>query len=84
MSGECKDLLSGISEYLDGTASEALCAEIRRHMEGCENCRVVVDSARKTIAFYKGDQLVQELPPDFQVRLHGTLRDAWERRQGKV
>lgn len=77
---DCKDLLGGISDYIDGSASEELCVEIRRHMDGCENCRVVVDSARKTIAFYKGDELVQELPPDFSVRLHGSLRQAWKKK----
>ena len=76
---DCKDLLGGISDYLDGSASEALCEEIRRHMEGCANCRVVVDSTRRTISLYKGDDLVQELTPDFQARLHGSLREAWKR-----
>ena len=49
---ECGHLLGELSAYLDGEASEALCAEIREHLEGCENCRAVVDTLRKTIKLY--------------------------------
>jgi anti-sigma factor RsiW len=80
---DCEELLSGISDYVDGTASKELCAELQRHMEGCHNCRVVVDSIQKTIRLYKGDEEV-DLPEGFQARLHGTLRDAWERKHGKT
>ena len=78
----CEELLSGLSEYLDGTASEELCEELRRHMEGCENCRVVLDTTRRTIDLYRGDELVP-LPESFHARLHDTLRRAWERKRGK-
>lgn len=73
----CRELLEGISDYVDGSASEELCEEIRRHMEGCDNCRVVVDSTRRTIQFYKGDHLLEELPAEFERKLHGSLREAW-------
>ncbi|MBK9579240.1 MAG: zf-HC2 domain-containing protein [Fibrobacterota bacterium] len=76
----CKDLLSGISDFVDGSASDELCEEIRRHMEGCENCRVVVDTTRRTVQLFKGDELLEELPADFKERLHGSLRDAWIRK----
>ena len=45
----CKNLLASLSDYVDGSLSENLCTEIERHMAGCENCRLVVDSLRKTI-----------------------------------
>jgi len=80
---DCEELLSGISDYIDGTASKELCAELQHHMEGCENCRVVVDTIQKTVHLYKGDQEV-DLPEGFQARLHGTLREAWAHRHGKA
>ncbi len=49
----CHDLLDGLSDFLDGEASAELCAEIRRHMEGCHKCRVVVDTLRKTVTLYR-------------------------------
>jgi hypothetical protein len=49
----CRDLLNGLSEFIDGEASAALCAEIKRHMIGCKKCRIVVDTLCKTIEFYR-------------------------------
>lgn len=52
----CQHLLGDLSLYLDGEASAGLCAEIERHLADCENCRVVVDTLRKTV------HLVRDLP----------------------
>lgn len=49
----CLDLLDGLSDFLDGEASAELCAEIRRHMSGCDKCRVVVDTLGKTVKLYR-------------------------------
>lgn len=53
---KCSQLLDNLSTYLDGEASEALCMEIEHHLEDCHNCRVVVDTLRKTV------ELVYDLP----------------------
>lgn len=49
----CHDLLDGLSDYLDGEASAELCAQIQRHMAGCDKCRVVVDTLGKTVKLYR-------------------------------
>ncbi len=49
----CKELLGQLSDYIDGELGAELCAEIERHLSGCDNCRVVVDTLRKTIILYK-------------------------------
>ena len=49
----CRDLLDGLSDYLDGEASAELCAEIRRHMSSCDKCRVVIDTLGKTVKLYR-------------------------------
>lgn len=51
--GECRHLLDDLSLYLDGEASEALCAEIEQHLRDCDNCRVMVDTLGKTIYLYQ-------------------------------
>ena len=57
MSAEnCSHLLADLSDYIDQQASAEVCQEIERHMASCEDCRVVVDTLRKTITLY------QELP----------------------
>ena len=49
----CRHLLDELSDYLDGDASAEMCAEIEQHLAGCTDCRVVVDTLRKTIQLYR-------------------------------
>jgi anti-sigma factor RsiW len=68
----CRDLLDGLSDYLDGEAPGALCAEIERHLAGCEKCRIVVDTLRKTVTLYH--HLPQpEMPAQVRERLYKRL-----------
>jgi anti-sigma factor RsiW len=49
----CRHMLGDLSDYLDGEASAEICAEIEQHMAGCEDCRIVVDTLRKTVLLYR-------------------------------
>jgi anti-sigma factor RsiW len=49
---DCSHLLDGLTDYTDGEASTALCAELERHLAECGDCRVVVDTLRQTIRLY--------------------------------
>lgn len=49
----CGHLLDELSIYLDGEASEALCAEIEQHLKGCHDCQVMVDTLAKTVYLYR-------------------------------
>ena len=69
----CKNLLASLSDYVDGSLSENLCTEIERHMAGCENCRVVVDSLRKTIYLYQVTTEPVAVPDDVRQRLFSRL-----------
>jgi len=69
----CRHLLGSLSEFVDGTLEEELCAEIQRHMEGCENCRIVVDSLRKTIYLYQVTKEPAAVPEDVRERLYRRL-----------
>jgi anti-sigma factor RsiW len=68
----CRHLLAGLSEYLDGEAAADVCAEIERHLAGCVDCRVVVDTLRKTVAVYR-DLPQPELPAEVRQRLYTFL-----------
>lgn len=70
----CRELLDSLSDYVDGSLSEVLCEEIERHMEGCENCRIVVDSLRKTVYLYHTTAAtVPDMPDDVRERLYRRL-----------
>ncbi len=69
---QCHLLLEKLSDYLDGEVSAELCAEIEHHLDGCDDCRVVVDTLRKTMALYR--ELPQpELPLEARLRLYKSL-----------
>jgi predicted anti-sigma-YlaC factor YlaD len=49
----CQEIKQQLSAYLDGELDRAVCAEIERHLSGCENCRVLVDTLNRTILLYR-------------------------------
>lgn len=66
----CYHLLGSLSEFVDGSLENELCAEIERHLAGCENCRVVVDTLQRTITLYHTTaQEPATIPEDVRQRL---------------
>lgn len=70
---DCRHLLGSLSEYVDGVLEEALCAEIDRHLHECSNCRIVVDSLRKTVELYQTIAEPAAVPDDVRLRLFRRL-----------
>lgn len=70
---QCKDLLGNLSEFIDGELDDEMCAQLKRHMAGCENCRVVYDTTTRTIYLYQQSAQETELPADVRGRLFNTL-----------
>lgn len=68
----CRDMLGDLSDYLDGQASDDICAEIERHMASCEDCRIVVNTFEKTILLYR-DLPQPELSEAARQRLYQAL-----------
>jgi anti-sigma factor RsiW len=69
----CRALLESLSDYVDGDLGPAICAEIERHMAGCENCRVVVDTLRKTVSLYRATAGPAGITQDVRERLYSRL-----------
>ncbi len=68
----CESILGNLSAYLDGEASAALCAEIDKHLAGCGDCQVVVDTLHRTITLYRSlPQL--GMPESLRRRLYQTF-----------
>lgn len=70
---QCRDLLGSLSDYVNGDLEDALCKEIESHMEGCENCRIVVNTLAKTIELYREAAPSDALPKDVKQRLYKSL-----------
>ncbi len=72
MTRTCQELKAQLSDYIDGDLDDGLCKEIERHLANCENCRVVVDTLRKTILLYR-DYGATPMPAEAHERLIKTL-----------
>ena len=69
----CRQLLGSLSEYVDGELSEELCSMLEHHLEDCEDCRIVVDTLRKTVTLYQKTAESDVLPSDIRERLYKSL-----------
>lgn len=69
----CREMLEQLSSYIDGELPAALCVELEAHLAECPDCRVMVDTMRKTIVLYRA-QSPGELPADVKHRLYRVLK----------
>jgi len=53
---DCNDVLEQLADYLDEDARQELCRAIEAHLSICKDCRIEVDSVRKTILLYHMDR----------------------------
>jgi len=72
-SPQCQKLLGNLSEFIDGELQAKLCAELEQHLQGCDNCRIVVNTLRKTIELYRQTNEYTELPVQIRERLYSKL-----------
>ena len=70
---ECRQLLGSLSEFVDGSLEEDICAEIERHLAGCQDCRIVVDTLEKTIYLYRTTSQETTTPEEVRQRLFRCL-----------
>jgi len=70
---ECKKLIGELSNLIDGTVSPELCAELEAHLKECKNCRIVVDTTKKTIELYHRDEASVEVPEVMREKLWKRL-----------
>jgi RNA polymerase sigma-70 factor (ECF subfamily) len=47
--GRCKAMFAELSNYLDERLDDSLCAELERHLDGCEPCKEFLSSLQATI-----------------------------------
>jgi len=69
---ECRRLLGSLSAYLDGEAEARICQAIQEHLASCKDCRVVVDTLRKTMSLVHETPL-PVIPPAARERIWRAL-----------
>jgi anti-sigma factor (TIGR02949 family) len=68
----CESLLGSLSEYIDGELPVELCREIEKHLEGCDDCRVVLNTTKRTIDLVRVP-IDEDVPADVRERLFKRL-----------
>ena len=78
MSVDCTEVIEKLAEYLDAEARIELCRAIEEHLSQCHNCRIEVDTVKKTIVLYQSDREI-ETPVTVSSRLEAVLAQEYKR-----
>jgi predicted anti-sigma-YlaC factor YlaD len=68
----CKSIVKELSNYLEEALEPSLKSSIERHLENCEDCRIVVDTTKKTVQIFCNSEPAP-LPEDTRQRLRDAL-----------
>jgi len=74
----CRSIVRELSNYLDEALDSTLRASIEKHLEHCEDCRVVVDTTKQTIQIFCNSEPAP-LPEDTRQRLREALKSRLRR-----
>src|ERR1700732_842167 len=79
----CRQVIDKISEYLDGELDPEMVRELERHLEHCEDWRIVVDTTHKTVEiFYHTGPA--PLPDDVRERLTGMFAQRFRKEEPQL
>ena len=81
MARNCRDYISDLNTYIDGEIDPELCAEIEKHLGQCQNCRIMVDTMRKTVILCREGK-AEPLPSLLEEKLSRMLKERWEKKFG--
>jgi anti-sigma factor (TIGR02949 family) len=73
MHKNCDELLGSLSAYIDGDLPPELCEELEKHLAGCNDCRVVLNTTKRTIDLVHSPIEKPALPEDVRERLFKRL-----------
>jgi anti-sigma factor (TIGR02949 family) len=70
----CQNMLTFLSDFVDGELNQDLCLQIETHLSQCPDCSIVVDTLKKTIYLYQKSSISSEkVPDDVRERLFRCL-----------
>jgi anti-sigma factor (TIGR02949 family) len=78
----CEELITYLSEYIDGDLSEDLRADAQEHLATCNNCHVVLDTTQQMIVLLRQSG-PQSIPIDRRQALFQKLNGVFEQRRAK-
>lgn len=82
MTKDCREMITNLNDFIDGSLEPELCAEIKAHLGGCKDCRLMVNTLEQTVKL-SCDGKDKELPPALEKKLNDALKVKWEAKFGK-
>ncbi len=73
----CRELVTLVTDYLEGTLPAADRQRFERHLRECENCPIYLEQMRETIRL-AGSLRAEDLSPQVRDELLSAFRD-WKR-----
>jgi anti-sigma factor RsiW len=68
----CKEVIQRLSDYIDGELDPVLKQDLEQHLAQCRDCRIIVDTTRKTVEIYSNSEPLP-LPAPVRERLMQAL-----------
>jgi len=69
----CKELWREVSNYIDGSVSPEMRAELEKHLSQCKHCTALVDGVHNVVVLVADGRTFQ-LPAGFSERLKARLK----------
>lgn len=80
-----RQLLGQLNAYIDGELAQDRCDALEAHLDGCDDCRALLDSLTRTIALYRWlRELPIDLPPAVEARLMRRLEHSTPAAEGEA
>ena len=80
----CEELVTYLSDYIDGDLSEDLRADAQEHLATCNNCHVVLDTTQQMIVLLRNSG-PRSIPIERRKMLFQKLKTVFDqRRAGKL
>jgi anti-sigma factor RsiW len=79
---KCKEILAGISAYLDGDLETTACEAIERHCQECPQCAEVVQGLRETVGLCR-QAAMAPLPESVRQRARESVQRLLDRDKPK-
>ncbi len=76
----CNEIFESLSDFIDAERSDDACREIEKHLDGCRNCRIVVNTLRKTVTLYHSLPR-EEVPGETRMRLHRVIHLEYDKKR---
>jgi anti-sigma factor RsiW len=76
-------MIGNLNDFIDGELEPELCEEISKHLNQCDNCRIMVDTLKMTVKLCR-DGKEEKLPPSLENKLNNLLKDRWIKKFGKA